>query len=320
MLRSSDLIHLPFPPDLTPAGIAVASRRLAYSSRTHAPMPVSMLRLDVAHACVELAFRRYLLERGVQFQPEETTPFTEPDRITIVLGGRRTVIKSSLIAERGAVKRLLVNPDLLLASSIQIPARLQSADLRSGNDLTIFAFAAAGVHDKREELLQAAQNAEPFLCSHIMPEAWRHPGVRNSPGELSLIYSGESPVVMDVCGIDLQREPCVERITLDPQIRVKSRVAYLSVSCLLTSAIPTARIEINSPTHRHRYTIMPLQWSNVWIYGQEIILAGYLPGEEIWTISREASQRGIRTAATLELPAADLYSLPQFLEQVTARG
>lgn len=320
MLRSTDLIHLPFPSDLTPAGIAVASRRLAYSSLTNEPIHINKLRLDVAHACVELAFRRYLLDRGIQFQSEETNPFTEPGRVTIVLGGRRTVIETSLIAEREAIKRLLVDPDLLLASSIQIPARLQSADLRSGNDLTIFAFAAAGVHGKREELLLAAQSAEPFLCSHIMPQAWRHPGVRNSPGELSLMYSGESPVVMDVYGIDLQREPCVERIALDPQTRVKSRVAYLSVSCLHTSTIPTARVEISSSAHRGAYTIMPLQWSNVWVYGQEIILAGYLPGEEIWAISREDSQGGIRTAATLLLPATNLYSLPQFLEQVTARG
>ncbi len=319
MLRSSDLIHLPFPPDMTPAGIAVASRRLAYSSLTNEPIHINTLRLDVAHACVELAFRRYLLDRGVQFQSEEANPFTEPDRITIVLGGRRTALETSLIAEREAVKRQQIDPDLLLASPIQISARLQSADLRSGNDLTIFAFAVAGVHAKREELLQAAQNAEPFLCSHIMPQAWRHPGVRNSPGELSLIYSGESPVVMDVYGIDLQREPCVERITLDPQTRVKSKAAFLLVSCLHTSAIPTARVEIRSSAHRHLYTIMPLQWSNVWVYGQEIILAGYLPGEEIWAISREASQRGIRTAAPVEISAADLCSLPQFLEQVTAR-
>ncbi len=320
MLRSSDFIHLPFPPDLTPAGIAVASRRLAYSSLTNEPIHINTLRLDVAHASVELAFRRYLLERGVHFRSEEANPFTEPDRITIVLGGRRTMIETSLIADRGAVKRLLVDPDLLLASSIQIPARLQPAGMRSGNDLTIFAFAAAGVHGKREELLQAAQNAEPFLCSHILPQAWRHPGVRSSPGELTLSYAGGSPVVMDVYGIDLQREPCVERITLDPQTRVKSRVAYLSVSCLHASAIPTARVEINNPAHRSAYTILPLQWSNVWVYGQEIIIAGYLPGEEIWAISREASQRGTRTVAPVEISAADLYSLPQFLELVTARG
>ncbi len=186
MLRSSDLIRLPFPPDLTPAGIAIASRRLASSSSSRTSRyDINTLRLDVAHACVALAFRRYLLDRGIHFQSEETNPFTEPERITIVLGGRRTVIETSLIAEREAVKRLQIDPDLLLASPIQIPARLQSAGMQSGNDLTIFAFAAAGVHGKREELLQAAQNAEPFLCSHIMPQAWRHPGVRNSPGELS---------------------------------------------------------------------------------------------------------------------------------------
>jgi len=125
---------------------------------------------------------------------------------------------------------------------------------------------------------------------------------------------------MDVYGIDLQREPCVERITLDPQTRVKSRVAYLSVSCLHASAIPTARVEINNPAHRSAYTILPLQWSNVWVYGQEIIIAGYLPGEVIWAISREASQRVTRTAAPVEISVADLYSLPQFLELVTARG
>jgi hypothetical protein len=320
MLRSSDFILLPFPPDLTPAGIAVASRRLAYSRLTNESMPINQLRLDVAHACVELAFRRYLQERQVQFQNEETYPFSDPERITLALGGRRTDIETSLIAEREAVKRVMNDPGTLLSLPIQMPARLQPEDLRSGNDLTIFAFLAAGIHGKREELVRAAQNGEPFLCSHIMPEVWHHPNAKTSPGLLSLRYYGESPVAIELYGLDLQREPCVERLTLDPQTRVDSRAAYLSVSCMHASAIPTARVEIHSPVHRGAYTIMPLQWSNVWVYGQEIILAGYLPSEEIWAIARQASQRGIRTAAALELSAANLYSLPKLLEQVTARG
>jgi hypothetical protein len=153
----------------------------------------------------------------------------------------------------------------------------------------------------------------------MMPDAWRQPAVRKTPGKFSFRYGGDAPLVIDLYGPGLQPEQYSEQMVLQPQTWSETRYTYRSLTCLQAGAIPTARVEVKSRAHRRPYTVMPLQWSNLWVYGQEIILAGYLPFEEVWNISRPISQGRLRPAPTLEVPLANLYSLPQFLEQVSLR-
>jgi hypothetical protein len=316
MLRSSDIIRLPFPPDLTQAGIGIATRRLAYSCLTPGGMQFDRLQSAIAEACVELALRRYLQYQGIPFTTEDLHPFSQPDRIMIVLGGRRIFLHSNMVGEEEWVKRLPVDPEWLDSVSVRLPAMHQPAEAISGNDLAVIAFVVAGVHTGRSELRQAAREEAPFLCSHTMPEAWRRIRVRKPQGRLIFKMGGEASNSLDVYGLDLQQALCVERITINPEVMTETRAEFISVSCLQTSNIPGTRIEIHSPAHRHPYTILPLGWKNVWVYGQGIILAGYLPYEQIWSSSRGSSQRAVRSRDTLEVRVAELYPLPPFLEQL----
>jgi hypothetical protein len=325
MLKSSELIGLPYPADLTQAGIAIACRRLASSNRAGEPgeqgefSEAHRLHLEVAAAGVALAFRRYLLDERIPFQYLENSPFTDPQQVTLVLGGRRCEIATSLISDHKIAGRLLADPKQLLETSLQVPTRLQPSDLYNGGDLAVFACALGRLGGERSELMRNARVGEPFLCHHSLPKAWREPSAGRKPGQVSFRYAGDSALLLDLYGIRNQQEHCFEQIALQPHTWVTSQYQYRSLGCLHTTAIPTARVELQSPAHRSAYTIMPLQWRNVWVYGQAIILAGYLAIEEIWAYWRAAPAGRPGGSLELEIPVAKLHPLPLFLKQVAAR-
>src|SRR5574339_1167501 len=88
MISSSDLIHLPYTRDLTEGGIAYAVRSLPYTYNRMGGSPYERLRRIVAGVAVELAFRRHLSEQNIPFDVKGATPFTDPDRYDVSLGGR----------------------------------------------------------------------------------------------------------------------------------------------------------------------------------------------------------------------------------------
>ena len=117
MLSASDLIHLPYTPDLTEGGIAYALRSLASSFNRIGSKPYDRIRRVVAEAAVELAFRRYLSQQDVPFDVKGGTPFTEPDKYNVSLGGHRCDIKSFLISHRDQISQMSSDPSTLLNAS-----------------------------------------------------------------------------------------------------------------------------------------------------------------------------------------------------------
>ena len=103
MLPPSDIIHLPYTPDLSEGGIAYACRSLAYTYDRMGGSPVDRLRRIAAGVAVELAFRRYLGEQSVPFDVLGSTPFTDPDHYDVSLGGHRCDVKSYLLSRRRQV-------------------------------------------------------------------------------------------------------------------------------------------------------------------------------------------------------------------------
>ena len=87
MLTASDLIRLPYTPDLTEGGIEYALRSLSYTYDRMGGSPYERLRRIVAGVAVELAFRRYLSQQNIPFDVKGATPFTDPDRYDVALGG-----------------------------------------------------------------------------------------------------------------------------------------------------------------------------------------------------------------------------------------
>ena len=114
MITVEDLICMPFTPDLTEAGINYACRSLSHMYGKMGGFQIDRLRDIVAGISVELAFRRYLTQQNVPFGVRRATPFTDPDRYDVSLGGHRCDIKSILISHRDQITALHSDPAQLL--------------------------------------------------------------------------------------------------------------------------------------------------------------------------------------------------------------
>src|SRR5512138_964101 len=98
------------------------------------------LRRIVVGIAVELAFRRYLTEQRVPFDVKGATPFTDPDRYDVALGGHRCDLKSFWISHRDQITELHAQPGQLLQAPGLIPLDQYTAVERSSEDLYLFAF------------------------------------------------------------------------------------------------------------------------------------------------------------------------------------
>jgi hypothetical protein len=75
-------------------------------------------------------------------------------------------------------------------------------------------------------------------------------------------------------------------VELAPRTRLEIPGAFFSLSYLHIQSSPQARIGIYSPTRNETYLIGTQDWGNLWIYGKEVLLVGYITRDEF---SRRAS-------------------------------
>ncbi len=106
----ADFIRLPCAPTLTEGGIHYAVRSLSYTYDRMGGSVYSRLRRIVGGVAVELAFRRYLGQQGIPFDQKGATPFTEPDRYDVALGGHRCDVKTFIISRRKQIISLRRDP------------------------------------------------------------------------------------------------------------------------------------------------------------------------------------------------------------------
>ncbi|HKI55265.1 MAG TPA: hypothetical protein VJ987_14160, partial [Anaerolineales bacterium] len=140
MIDTSDLIHLPYTQDLTEGGIAYALHSLPYTYNRMGGSPFDRMRRIVAGVAVELAFRRYLTEQNVSFDVKGVTPFTEPDRYDVALGGRRCDIKSFLITYRNQIAEMKRKPEVVLSAPALVPSDQNAREGHSDKDIYLFVF------------------------------------------------------------------------------------------------------------------------------------------------------------------------------------
>ena len=131
----------------------------------------------------------------------------------------------------------------------------------------------------------------------------------------------EEKITIEIGGQDEGREMRSSTIELPPRTRIQIDDGFFSVAYLHVKSIPAARIGIHSPVRKQTYLIDSVDWSNIWVYGMDVLLAGYITREEF---SRRASfiQAGSRVfqyAAThvknLAVPMSDLKPLSELLQR-----
>jgi len=322
MIASSDFLHLPYTPDLTEGGIAYAIRSLPYTYDRMGGSPYDRLRRIVAGVAVELAFRRHLSQQGVPYDVKGATPFTDPDRYDVSLGGHRCDIKSFIISHRGQIKALRANPELLLNAPALVPSDQHAADGHRSNDLYLFAFLTGLMAASQEDLSKALKAEQPVHLVHAMDKSWAKPATWQPIAPLTLKSESNETLTVEIGGQAANREFLTRTVELPPRTRVKVEDDFYAVVSIHVQQMPGARVGIHSPFMGEAYIIDPFAWGNIWLYGMGITLTGYIPYEEfrqkcsqIQPGSRVFQYRKTKTK-NLAVPVADLKPLGRLFEQV----
>jgi hypothetical protein len=282
MISSSNFIKLPYTPDLTEGGIAHALHSLSgIGSFTYERM-----RRSVANTAVEIAFRRYLSAQDIPFEVQTALPFTDSDRYDVTLDGRRCDLKSYLISHREQLAEMRREPQILLESPALVPSDAHARAGHKRDDLYIFAFTAGLTAASQDDLKKVLASDQPHYLAYVMPQEWRKPLHWNPLGELALKSESAEELIVEIHGQDSGREVMRKTVSLPPKTKVVIQEGFYAIGALHVRRIPDARIGIHCEGIRDTCVIRPLEWGNLWIYGMEIFLTGWLSHEEFGQLAK----------------------------------
>ena len=257
-----------------------AIRSLPYTYNRMGGSPEERLRRIAAGVAVELAFRHYLTQQNISFDVKGATPFTEPDRYDVSLGGHRCDIKSFFVTHRRQITEMRRNPGVMLSAPALIPMDQYAAEERGESALYLFAFLAGLVAESQDDLKKALEAGQRHYLIRAMPNLWRRPSGWMPFGALTLKSESDKPLIVEVQGQGEYREFITQRAELPPKTRVVLDDTFFSVSSIHAESQPDARMGIHAPAKRETHLIHPFEWANIWVYGMDIFLAGYIPREE----------------------------------------
>ena len=280
MVTSSDLLRLPYTPDLTEGGITYAGRSLPHTYNRTGGSPFDRLRRIVTGVAVELAFRRTLTQKNIPFDIKGATPFSDPDRYDVSLGGHRCDIRSFLISHREQITALHAEPGLMLKAPALVPVDQYSADGHSDSDLYLFAFLTGLIAASPNDYQKALEANQPTYLIHTMPKTWVQPHTWIPLGPLALKSESDEILKLEIGGQNSDRDFTTCKLELPPRTRVSANVNFYSLAYIHIDSKPRARLGIHSPTRRETYLIEPIAWSNIWVYGMNIYLAGWITRQE----------------------------------------
>jgi hypothetical protein len=322
MLTASDLLHLPCTPDLTEAGIAYACRSLAYARQHMGGSSFAQLRQTVANVAVELAFRRSLRQQAVPFKVQRAMPFTDPDRYDVSLGGHRCEMKSYVLSRREQITSVRQDPAQLLQAPALLPLDEFAGEEHRPDDLYIFAFLLGLQAVSRKDVEKALAAGQPAYFIHPLPKAWASPSAWLPLEGLTLVSRCPLPLTVELGGLEAGREFATARMELPPGQPLHVEQPFYSLAYVHALESPAAPLELHSPRLGEAHLIAPPEWGNIWVYGMEILLTGWLSHEEFRRRASglNAGRRTFQYARTrtknLLVPVAGLQPLGDLFEKV----
>jgi hypothetical protein len=277
MLSPSALLRLPYDRALTLAGIEYAKKSLHYTYNRMHLNEAARLRKIVAGVAVELAFQRWLDVNDVPYDRLGATAFTEKDKYDLRLGGRRCDLKSFLVSNRARITALRRDAAWLLDAAALVPEDQFEGHSLSENDFYLFGFLAGLETRHSDDLKKAIANGQDFYLVRTFTEPdWLGQKNWRSLGRLALKSSTRRPIEVEVGGQDEKREAVVERVALEPRTRAETQREFFSLLYLHVPRLPGGVLGVRSPALGETRLIAPPEWMNIWVYGMEIFLAGWL--------------------------------------------
>lgn len=321
MLTPADFIYLTYSNDLNRACVDYACQSLIYTLENGGRRWYEQSHKIAADASAELAFRHYLTTNRIPHDLIRTTPFTKPEHLDVALGGRRCMLINSLISRRETIRRLRKDSKSLLKISAMVPEDKTLLDQLADTDIFLFAFTFALIAVSLEEINKARKAHQPILLIHKLPDTWRHPGTWEPFGELTLEAEHNKTVSIHIGGIGSQRKQLNEKIILPVGQVAKTKENYDSLIYLSTDQFVDGKLHIHSQGLNHSHVVEQRDWRNIWIYGIDIALTGYIT---CGSFRRQSSPVPAGSKNTplqrldedhLALPLAKLYPLAELFSR-----
>lgn len=325
MISTSDIIKLPFTPDLIESGTSYALRAVTQGQNQSTGSIYTLMRRRACGVAVELAFRRYLMHKNIPFEIKGALSFAEPDRYDVSLGGHRCNIINFLTAKREQITSIRANPEQILQAPALIAEKQFSSSSYIESDLHLFSFLLGLTTNSPEEIQKAVNANQPICLVHPLRPEWSHPQHWVSLRKLTLKSECSTPITVQIGGQDKHRNFITETITLRPLTRYTAINEYYSLAFIQSRSIPDARIGIHSSALGNTiYLIHTHEWGNIWMYGMEIWLTGFISHEEfkrrasiVYTGSRVFQYSKTQTK-NLSVPIMDLRPLNDLFAKVKA--
>lgn len=279
MLSAKDLLLYPYSPELTQAGIDYVCRVLPQLQGQPGGRQFNHLRALVAQKSVELAFLRLLSERQVPHEVIESPTFAPLESHRLTLGRRRCRMFAYLISDRKDINRIRGESGFLLSASAFAPREQVRGGSFANGEVYVFAFLLGLVTKGQDDLSAAVQNRQPNYLMYPMPKRWVYPAQWLVLAPLAVKADTSQAIDVELGGLDGRRTFVRRRVRLSPRQRVEVTDAYHALSHLHVSTPPDGPVGVHSPRLGETVLIQPGQWGNLWVYGLQIILAGYMHQE-----------------------------------------
>lgn len=276
MVSVADFLTLPYTSDLTQAGLAYACKQYTLFGLSGESSPLTRFRRVIAEIGVELAFRRYLDNTKIPYRIDQTKPFTDPDRPALSIGGRRCIIITSLLSRKQQIRAIRNAPQSLLEYPALTPENFIHAFGLNDQDLLLFAFLNALVTPNRDSLYRAMNADQPVHQINFTPSPWSRPTTWRSLGTMTCqIETGEN-LIIELGGLSSNRNYVIKTLQFNSEMSVTFEGEFFSLHYLGTKGLPTGKIYLTSMDRKITYTILPGDWRNIWVYGLEIIIPGFI--------------------------------------------
>jgi hypothetical protein len=233
-------------------------------------------------------------------------------------------VKSFLINKREQITTIKRAPAHLLRTPALIPSDLFAADQHTAQDIYIFAFISALTTVTREDLIKAIDAQQPYYLIHPLPREWSRPQTWIPLNRLALKSECDETLTVELGGQTAERDFVTATLELAPRTLTRVPQTFYSLSYISVNQIPSARVGLHSPVRGEPYLITPENWGNIWVYGMEMTLTGYITHEE-FRHRADPIPEGARVfqftqtrTKNLAVPIADLHPLGELFEQVKA--
>ena len=150
--------------------------------------------------------------------------------------------------------------------------------------------------------------------------------LRTSPSVLGLtqlwLAITDCGFPIEIGGQDQGRMMQSCQVELPPRQRVEIPNQFFSLTYIHIRSGPKARLGIHCPTQKDLHLIGTRDWGNVWVYGTDILLAGYMTREEFGRRARfvqtgsPVSPNHTTQQKNLAVPVSELRPLSELFNQI----